>query len=108
MINTLVNEVVLHSHIIKNEADAKRFLKMFEREDTGFLGMFSHKYVVKNAVLLFRASEHAFELEEFFRVCGYIRNTCLLCMTEGNKIVGAFTPLEHEYKKSFWSASNLG
>ena len=62
LINKLANEVVFHSHIIKNEGDAKRFLKMFEREDTGFLGMFTHKYVVKNAVLLFRASEHAFRL----------------------------------------------
>lgn len=108
LISKLVHEIISHSNIIKSEIDAKRLLKMFEHEETGFLGMFSKKFVVKNAVLLFRASEHNFSMEDYFRVCGYIRNTCILCLTEANKIIGAFTPLEHEYKNRFWNSNNLG
>ncbi len=43
--------------------------------------------------LIFRASQHQFNVKEFHHFCDEYEDTLVLALTEDNKIIGGFTPL---------------
>ncbi len=57
------------------------------------MGMFSKK--VKSVELVFSASKNEFSLAKYWEVCGKLANTVIVCKTNMDKIIGAYTPLVH-------------
>lgn len=55
--------------------------------------------------MIFRASQNDFSMKKYFEICGSETNTLIICQTNKDKIIGAFTPLSHEFtgkhKKDF-------
>ena len=56
------------------------------------MNFFSHKKV-KVLNLIFKASEHKFKISEYFKKCGDLNNTIIICLTNKNKIIGGYTSL---------------
>ena len=49
---------------------------------------------IKTARLLYRASDHQFDIKNFHEKCDGISNTLTLIWTEFGKKIGGFTPLD--------------
>lgn len=71
---------MLTSKIVQDKEQFKTLRSFFDRQIKGFK-------------LLYRASENGFSMASFYAKCSNIPDTLTLIRTEGNKIIGGFTPL---------------
>ncbi len=46
--------------------------------------------------LVFSASKNEFSLAKYWQVCGKLANNLIMCLTNMDKIIGAYTPLIHD------------
>jgi hypothetical protein len=53
--------------------------------------MFSKK--IKKLEYLFCASKNEYSLKKYYEVCGKVANTVIVCKTDMDKVIGAYTPL---------------
>lgn len=53
--------------------------------------MFQKK--IQGAELIFKASDHKFDLKKYYEICGHLTNTMIICKTNKDKIIGGYTPL---------------
>lgn len=56
--------------------------------------MFNKK--VKKLYFMFKASENNFDMKKYYKECGHLTNTIVICKTnanKNNKIIGGYTPL---------------
>ena len=44
--------------------------------------------------LLYKASDHDFSMTKYYELCGDATHTMLVCKTNGDKIIGGYTPIK--------------
>jgi hypothetical protein len=75
---------ILHSHLLNSKTDSKFVLE--------------HLNYPKDMKLLYRASEHEFNIKKFHELCDEEENTFTIIKTEFGKLIGGFTPLKWNNK----------
>ncbi len=52
--------------------------------------------------MLYKASDHDFNIQKYFELCGSAINTMILCETDKGKIIGGYTPNCHYSGANQW------
>ncbi len=52
-----------------------------------------NKKKIKKLDYLFCASKNEYSLQKYYEVCGKVANTVIVCKTDMDKVIGAYTPL---------------
>ncbi len=50
--------------------------------------------------MLYKASEENFDIAKYFEKCANTKNTVIICLTNKDKIIGAYTPLSHGWDEN--------
>lgn len=75
-------------------------------DDTELLASFFVPKIIKSTKLLYRASEHSFNIDLFHHYCDGQLNMLLLAVTEFDRVLGAYSPLPFESGVGFEHTSD--
>jgi len=55
---------------------------------------------VKSIKQIFVASDYEFNINRYYELCGNLSSTIIICRTNGDKVIGAYSPLSFNPTKS--------